>query len=114
MKVTKDEIKGMLQQDGWHIEQGRHSRMAFVAWKPMKDVPNCKANDKPPCLSIEYYSSIEGDLAWESCEICVAGDTGSDLWVNLKAYSISPDELIVKLPQAIKTLTACWVAACQS
>lgn len=108
-----NETKEKLRAQGWHIAPGQHSHMAFYAWKQLADVPDCQLNEKPPCVTVDFYSSPINDHLWESCEVKVAGDTGGDQWVKLSAYSISPSELMEKLPGAVETVRTCWIAACQ-
>jgi len=109
-----DEVKTKLQAHGWHIRPGLYSTMSFYAWRRIPDLPDCQSNKKPPCIAVEFYSCHVGDHLWESCEVKIAGDAGSDQWVSLSAYSIRPSELMDKLPHAVAIVTAAWVAACEA
>lgn len=109
--MSPEEMKTELLSLGWRIEHGQHSRMAFFAWKKLQDVPDCKSNESPPCVGIEYFITTETDShRWERCEVKIAGDVGEQ-WVSLSAYNIQPDDLLSKLPRVLIILKACWVAA---
>ena len=110
-----EEIQQQLQEQGWQQCSGVQRGQAFCVWRPLSGVPNCQTNDRPPGIMIECYSIPAGDSRlWESCEVKIVGNAGSGQWVKLSVYSILVAELLDKLPAAIETLTACWIAACES
>ena len=83
--MTIQEGKKFLKEKDYKID-GDH------AWKRTTG-SDCQCNDRPPNISIEFWShSVDGKIH-ESMEIKIRAETTSGDWCNIGWYGLSIDRL---------------------
>lgn len=112
-----DEFREKLQSEGWRVAPnniaGLSNKCDWYAWSTDRDgiEPDCACNDKPPSLIIYPYDGWHGKTRLDSIEIFITGETKTGEWLQLKAYSIKPNEFDAKWPIVRARLVAAWSAA---
>lgn len=80
----------------------------WVAIKKIEDVPDCACNEKQPQFAVTPATSQLKSI--ERCEIGISAETPNEVWFELKAYSLTADELKEKLPDIERQLIGAWRA----
>jgi hypothetical protein len=82
----------------------------WYAWRKIKyPARPCHCNEKPPSFCITPFLWTINQQPYVSAEACLTGEQ-SGIWYQLKAYSISEEELKTRLDEIEDKLIAAWNA----
>lgn len=113
-----DDFRAALEAAGWkisrnHLGAGQWNECNWYAWRRDDITPDCACNEKAPSLCVwPDASRIDGRLhSSATLEIC--GLAGTDDWLKLQVYTITPADFFERYPKARNRLAAAWHAAAE-
>lgn len=125
-----ENLKEYLQEQGWTVTKSADFKKTSCSWYAYKRLPEgtsmCNCNEREPSLClypwlISFGKGTSKEFYGTSCEVelCATATPSPSLpydddynqdWVNLKYYSIKPEDIPKKLPKIALALTQAWEA----
>lgn len=108
------QLRVWLDAEGFSFgRQDRRQQMNdcdWYAWRRSNlDARECECNGPKVQIVINPYSFRMNDYQSESVEVDVTGEAGG-MWWKLTAYSLKPQEFMVRLPEIEAALISAWNA----
>jgi hypothetical protein len=111
--VGCDELREWLKSQGFGVYTYSPSADNACNWYACRttalDSRRCECNEKPVQIIVRPFVFCTPPHKIENVDVEVRGKTG-DLWFQLMAYSLTPDELRARLPEIEARLIAAWNA----
>lgn len=109
MKAASDErMKTELEKLGYRIEKGRFSDEPWYAWKGTQGTPECNANDRPPCITVNPHIFNASNIFFHEYTVELCAQTPIGEWVKLMFYGLKEDKVLGKLRTIEGSLSAAW------
>lgn len=113
--MTLEEFKAELLVTGFRTApnptRNRNNLCSWYAYKASAlPARECETNDgKPAQVVIEPFVYVLDNEPYVSCEVNLRGETNG-IWFDMKAYALTFEEAIDRLPDVEKSLIAAWNA----
>lgn len=121
-----ENLKDYLKSQGWVIAKTVDFKNTHVNWYAHKRLPECTStcncNGREPALclypwmlvfntdKVRYSTSCEVELCATATPDNHMNEAYTQDWVQLKYYSIKPEDIPKKLPKITEALTKAWEA----
>lgn len=109
--MTLDQLKLWLEGHAFHIEPTRvresSDQCDWYVWRQTVTGRNCETHGDRLSIVVYPYSGLLNGRIREGVEVELCGQYDS-LWWEFRVYSITPNDLVARLPVIEGGLVAAW------